>query len=137
MAIQYHSPKSYPTDFPCADPGNYFMQLDMGLIRTEGSAAALTEQRRSYNNLPTTLNLSFVMGVAQLLAWTLWVNDNAGYWVDIPLAHPFMAAGVKVEMVPVRFISSSLRKSYAPFNRVSVSIQAELCPSVFAESTLP
>jgi hypothetical protein len=113
------------------------MQLDMGLIRTDGAVAAMSEQRRAYNNLPTILNLSFRMKVSTLLAWTMWVNDNAGYWVDLPLAHPFMAAGVKVEMVPVRFISSSLRKSYASFNDVTVYAQVELCPSVFAESALP
>lgn len=128
--------RPYPVDFPCFNREGYAMELDLGLIRAE-SDILTNVQRRSYTNLPTMILVSTNIPVAQLYDFSIWLNNNVGVWVDLPLAHPFMTRNRKVEIVPARIIDFTLPNSYQVHGVVVCALTIQLSPTVFIDSRAP
>lgn len=126
--------RPYPPDFPCFNRDGYGMELDLGLVRTESDVLTYS-QRRSYTNLPTIIVASVTIPAARLYDFTIWLNNNVGLWVDLPLAHPFMTRDKKVEVVPARIIDFAFSNSYNDFGTVSGSATIQLSPTVFIDNS--
>lgn len=134
--ISLHSVRVYPPGFPCFSREGYSMDLDLGLIRTNSDVLTNT-QRRSYTNLPTIITSSITIPVNILYEFTAWLNGAVGLWVDLPLAHPFLTHGNKVEYVPARIIDFIFTNSYQAFGSVNASVTIQLSPTVFIDNSNP
>ena len=61
---------------------DYQMPLDAGLVRTKFEAGN-HRQRRRYNNMPTLLNVSFVIPKTQQFPWLAWWSRHGYKWFSM------------------------------------------------------
>jgi hypothetical protein len=131
--ITHYAAIGYPSEFPCFVRDNYAMDLDLGLIRTN-SDVLINNQRRAYTNLPTVISATVVIKAAQLHDFTMWMNENVGIWVELPLTHPFITHGNLVEDVPGRIIDFTFANAYQDFGTILGLVTIQLSPSVFSDN---
>lgn len=131
----------YPSVFPCPSRIEGHSQASgAGLVRTDMSAGN-TRQRRTHRNLPTLINLVFMVHQPELAAWVSWVNTNA--WRDaITIKLPGLEAsrlGVDTTSIVVRFMSD-LQMDLLPVKRLwywRVRVAAEYYPTPEQLAVLP
>jgi hypothetical protein len=74
----------YPPNFPLPLLTPYTWEVDMGLLRTPMDGG-MARQRRLFDVMPHTIQVSFVVPQAQLTAWQNWVHLHAYEYFQVEL----------------------------------------------------
>lgn len=116
---------TYPSTFPCAMIDGYNMTVASGVIRSGHPGQA---QRRVFNTMPHTINLSFTMPVSDWNAWFDWMKSNGYRWFDMSL--PSLYAGLENARMSVHVIRlvSQMSAENITDKQVRVSVVAEMSP---------
>lgn len=118
----------YPKAFPCPLISNYAAEVNMGVLRYEGSNGG-TRQRRRYTTMPHKLSMNFIMSIRLLNAWQEWVNAFAYDWILFPGIDFQTLDPTRPHDSPLilRFISD-LNYTVISEDDVSVSVVVETAP---------
>ena len=73
----------YPSSLRLPEYNPYQLDVDMGVVRTPFESG-FHRQRRRYTNMPTILNVRFVMTWKQLRNWQEWWHLHAYTWFEMP-----------------------------------------------------
>lgn len=95
----------YPSTFRLPEWTPYNLEVDMGVIRTRMETGK-SRQRRRYNNMPTLMNLTFVMTWKQLRVWQNWWNSVAYEWFDMPAISAYSEGKQDCDTHNIRCISN-------------------------------
>lgn len=121
-------PATYPSTFPCVQIEGFNATVAMGAIRSDMNMHQA--QRRVFNTMPHTFNLSFVMSVSQWGDWQPWVKANAYKWFTMNLPSLYAGqAGTRQSPHLIRF-TSPLTAVNLTEQHVQITVAAELAPSM-------
>lgn len=126
-AIKLPDPElpKYPAEFPCVQIDSYQMVAGSGVIRAGNPHQS---QRRVFNTMPHTINLSFTMPVSGWNAWFDWMKSNGYRWFDMNL--PSLYAGLenaRMSVHAIRLVSQMSAENMTD-KQIRVSVVAEMSP---------
>jgi len=103
----------------------------MGVIRADGPTDQA--QRRVFNTMPQTFQLTFIMSVEDWGPWYNWAKDNGWRWfeIDLPTCYAGLA-GTSLSAVLIRFTSDLSAVNIAS-DAVRITVSAEMAPSMISQ----
>lgn len=123
---------AYPSTFRLPRIEGFGASVDAGLISADGPTDQV--QRRVYETMPHVFTMTFVMPVAEWSAWHGWVRIYGFRWFEMSLPSMYAGlAGAERSPILIRFTSPVITASMVADNVVSITVTAEMAPSMIAD----